>query len=147
MNTQIQEDIKQAMRDKNANKLNVLRALKNAISNAALQKGNIDEPVSNTEIMALIRKEISKRQDSIQAFIQTRPDLVDKEQLEIDILTPYLPAEMSDEDLQGIVFLALSEYENPTKKDMGKIIKRVVETVDGRADNKRISAMVGSKLQ
>jgi uncharacterized protein YqeY len=151
MNRTIQEDIKQAMRDKNTTKLNVLRALKNSITNTALTKGSIDQPVSDIEIMGLIRKEISKRQDSIAAFVSaTRQDLIDKEQAEIDILTPYLPAELSDEDLEKLVIQVICHHGvdglAPTKRDMGKIIKDVVVLVDGKADNRRISKMVGEKL-
>lgn len=147
MNTRIQEDIKQAMRDKDTTKLNVLRALKNAITNAALTKGSINEPVSDIEIMGLIRKEISKRQDSIKAFVSaTRQELIDNEQAEIDILTPYLPVEMSDEDLKEIVISTIVLLAASTKKDMGRVIKSVVEQADGQADNKKISQMVGLML-
>lgn len=147
MNLLIQEDIKQAMRDKDTTKLNVLRALKNSITNTALVKGSIDQPVSDVEIMGLIRKEISKRQDSIAAFVSaTRQDLIDKEQAEIDILTPYLPAEMSDTDLAEVVSLAIAQFENPSKKDMGKVIKKVIDATEGKVDNKRISKMVGEIL-
>ena len=147
MNLLIQEDIKQAMRDKDTNKLNVLRALKNSITNTSLQKGSIDQPVSDLEIMGLIRKEISKRQDSIVAFVSAiRQDLIDKEQAEIDVLTPYLPTEMSDELLGALIDAAIIFENATTKKDMGKVIKDVVESACGAADNKRISKMVGEKL-
>lgn len=147
MNLRIQEDIKQAMRDKDTTKLNVLRALKNSITNTALVKGSIDQPVSDIEIMGLIRKEISKRQDSIKAFVSaTRQDLIDKEQAEIDILTPYLPTEISDEQLEVVVDTVIKTETATSKRDMGKVIKLVVSIVDGKADNRRISKMVGEKL-
>lgn len=147
MNLLIQEDIKQAMRDKDTTKLNVLRALKNSITNTALVKGSIDQPVSDVEIMGLIRKEISKRQDSIASFISSlRQDLIDKEQAEIDVLTPYLPTEISDEDLEIVVDTAISLESATSKKDMGRVIKHVVTVVNGQADNKRISKMVSSRL-
>lgn len=144
---QIQNDIKSAMRAKAGNVLNVLRALKNEITNAALRKGNVNEPLTDVEILGIIRKEISKRQDSIKVFNDGgRDDLAIKEQLEIEVLLPYLPVEMSDGHLETIINLIILEIDNPTKKDMGKIIKNAVEIVDGRADNKRISAIVGRKL-
>ena len=147
MNSKLQDDLKQAMRDKDVNTLNVLRALKNEITNASLRKGSVNEVISDTEILGLIRKEISKRHDSINSFVSAnRQDLILKENTEIEILSKYLPVDLSDDELKGIVFLAMSEYENPTKKDMGKIIKKVAEVANGRADNKRISAMVGSQL-
>lgn len=147
MNSLIQEDIRQAMRDKNTTKLNVLRALKNSITNTALVKGSIDQPVSDIEIMGLIRKEISKRQDSIAAFVSSlRQDLIDKEQAEIDVLTPYLPVEIDDVNLEMIVITQIQILNATSKRDMGKVIKAVVDHVNGQADNRRISKMVGEKL-
>jgi uncharacterized protein YqeY len=147
MKTKIDEDLKQAMRDKNQTKLNVLRGLKSAFTNASLQKGNVDSELSDIEIINIVRKQFSQRQDSIKQFIDgQRLDLVAKEEVEMEILKEYLPTELDDGDLAGIVWSAIQEYENPTKKDMGAIIKKVVEIVNGRADNKRISKMVGEKL-
>lgn len=141
MVTKIQEDIKDAMRSKNTDKLNVLRTLKNEITNTALRKGSVNEVVSELEIMQLIRKEVSKRQDSIKAF-DGRQDLIDKEQAEISILSQYLPVDMSDEDLAKHVSASCEATGATSMKDMGKVIKDVVERVNGQADNKRISLAV-----
>ena len=147
MKTKIDEDLKQAMRDKDQTKLNVLRGLKSAFTNASLQKGNVNDELSEAEIIQIIRKQFSQRQDSINQFITgQRFDLVAKEEVELEILKEYLPKEIDDGDLNGIIWLAIQEYENPTKKDMGNIIKKVIEVVNGRADNKRISKLVGEKL-
>jgi uncharacterized protein YqeY len=147
MKTKIEEDLKQAMRDKDSTKLNVLRGLKSAFTNASLQKGNVDAELSDIEIVNIIRKQFSQRQDSIKQFVDgQRFDLVAKEEVEMEILKEYLPTELSDGDLEGIVWLAVQEYETPTKKDMGAIIKKVMEVVNGRADNKRISKLVMEKL-
>lgn len=150
MNTQekINEDLKQAMRDKNTVRLNVLRALKSAFTNASLQKGSISEPLSDVEVINIVRKQFSQRQDSVSQFANAqRNDLIAVEEAEMEVLKDYLPVELDDGDLNGIIWLAIQEYETPTKKDMGKIIKKVVEVVNGRADNKRISKLVGEKLQ
>ena len=144
----INEDLKQAMRDKDTQKLNVLRGLKSAFTNASLQKGNVNDPLSDIEVIGIVRKQFGQRQDSVKQFIDgQRLDLVAQEEQEMKILKDYLPTELSDGDLAGIVWLAIQEYDNPTKKDMGKIIKKVIDAVDGRADNKRISKMVGERLQ
>lgn len=135
------------MRDKDANKLNVLRALKNEITNASLRKGSVNEVISDVEIIALIRKEISKRQDSINAFVSAnRQDLILKENSEIEVLNQYLPAEINDVVLETIVVGAILDLGATSKKDMGRVIKEVVSKVNGAADNKRISALVSSKL-
>jgi len=147
MNELIQNDIKKAMLAKQGNVLNVLRALKNEITNASLRKGNVNEPLTDTEILGLVRKEISKRQDSIKAFNEGgRAELAVKEQLEIEVLNQYLPEEMSDANLELLIDFFIQNLGATSKKDMGKIIKAVVESVKGQADNKRISAMVGQKL-
>jgi uncharacterized protein YqeY len=148
MNERIQNDIKAAMLAKQGNVLNVLRAVKNEISNAALRKGSINETLTDAEIIGIIRKEISKRQDSIKAFNEgCRAELAVKEQLEIEILNQYLPEEMSDQELSSIVGSTIALLGATSKKDMGRVIKSVVEQANGRADNKRISAMVGELLQ
>lgn len=147
MITKIENDFKDAMRNKDSVKLNVLRQLKTAITNARIAKTGNTQEFSEAEIIQLIRKQISQRQDSIEQFVNgQRFDLVSKEEVEMEILKDYLPVELNDDDLKGIVWLAIQEYENPTKKDMGNIIKKVISVVDGRADNKRISKLVGEQL-
>ena len=144
MITTIQEDLKQAMRDKDSTKLNVLRALKTAISNASLQKGNIDSTISDTEILAIIRKEISKRRDSVELFVNAkRFDLSLNETNEIEVLNKYLPKALSLDEVDMIVENAILELGATSKKDMGKVIKRVQELSEGRVDNKTISTTVG----
>ncbi len=145
---QIQEDLKQAMRDKDTTKLNVLRALKTAITNTRIAKypGNHQE-MSESEIIQIIRKEVSKRQDSINAYVNAqRHDLILVETNEIEVLNKYLPTEIGDEQLKMIVDSIIQRENASSKKDMGKVIKAVVEHVNGRADNKRISKMVGEML-
>jgi uncharacterized protein YqeY len=145
---QIQEDLKQAMRDKDATKLNVLRALKTAITNTSIAKypGNHQE-MPKSEIIQIIRKEISKRQDSIEAYVNAqRHDLILIENNEIEVLNKYLPVDLTDNDLERIIVNAITMNNATSKKDMGKVIKDVVVMVEGRADNKRISKIVGEKL-
>jgi len=155
MKNKINEDLKQAMRDKDQTKLNVLRGLKTAFTNASLQKGNVDTELSESEIVQIVRKQLSQRRDSINQFVSgkgfdlsgKRFDLIVKEENEIEILKQYLPEELTDGDLELIVDSIISTENATTKKDMGRVIKAVVEHVNGRADNKRISSMVGGKLQ
>jgi len=148
MINKIQEDLKQAMRDKDSTKLNVLRSLKTAITNASLQKGNVNETLTELEILGLIRKQVSQRQDSINAYVSAqRQDLILIETNEIEILSKYLPVDMSDNDLELIIKSAISELYAKSKKDMGNVIKLVVSRANGCVDNKRISKMVGEMLQ
>lgn len=148
MINELQEDLKQAMRDKDSTKLNVLRSLKTAITNASIQKGNVNERLTEVEILGIIRKQVSQRQDSINAYVSAqRQDLILIENSEIEILNKYLPIDMSDNDLELLVKSAISELYATSKKDMGNVIKLVVSRANGRADNRRISKIVGEMLQ
>jgi uncharacterized protein YqeY len=148
INQKISLDIQQAMRDKNPTKLNVLRSLKTAIMNASLQKGNVNEPLSEVEVIGIIRKQLSQRQDSIAQFITAqRNDLIATEEAEVEVLKEFLPEELSELQLETYIVNTISELGATSKKDMGNVIKRVVHIVNGRADNKTISKIVGEKLQ
>jgi uncharacterized protein YqeY len=148
MINELQEDLKQAMRDKDSTKLNVLRSLKTAITNASLQKGNVNESLTEVEILGIIRKQVSQRQDSINAYASAqRQDLILIENSEIEILNKYLPEEMTDSQLATLIHYAISELYAKSKKDMGNVIKHVVAHANGCVDNRRISKMVGEILQ
>lgn len=148
INQKISLDIQQAMRDKNTTKLNVLRALKTAIMNASLQKGNVNEPLSEVEVIGIIRKQLSQRQDSIAQFVTAqRNDLIATEEAEVEVLKEFIPEDLSDLQLETYIINTISELGATSKKDMGNVIKRVAHIVNGRADNKKISKMVGEKLQ
>jgi len=148
MITKINDELKQAMRDKNTTKLNVLRALKTAIMNASLQKGNVNEPLSEVEVIGIIRKQLSQRQDSIAQFVTAqRNDLIATEEAEVEVLKEFIPEDLSDLQLETYIINTISELGATSKKDMGNVIKRVAHIVNGRADNKKISKMVGEKLQ
>lgn len=148
MITKINDELKQAMRDKNTTKLNVLRSLKTAIMNASLQKGNVNEPLSELEIITIVRKQLSQRQDSITQFITAnRVDLIATEEAESKVLEEFLPVELTEFELEALVENYIIVNDATSKKDMGKVIKDVVLASNGRADNKRISKMVGDKLQ
>lgn len=149
MITRIEDELKQAMRDKNTVKLNVLRSLKTAITNTKIAKypGNHDA-MPESEVLQIVRKQISQRLDSIEQFVSgQRFDLIAKEESEMAILSDFLPADISDDELNNIIDCSIRVLGATSKKDMGKVIKDVVVTVNGRADNKRISKMVGDKLQ
>jgi uncharacterized protein YqeY len=147
MNDKIQDDLKQAMRNKDTTKLNVLRTLKTAITNASLQKGNVNESLSDMEILGIIRKQVSQRQDSINAYMTAqRQDLIIAEEAEIVVLKEFLPVEMTEAEIENLINRAITASEAVTKKDMGKAIKMALELANGRVDNKTISKMIGERL-
>lgn len=143
----ISEDIKTAMKAKDAAALNALRALKSALTNAAIEKGGLGTVLEESEALAVIRKQIKQRQDSIEQFEKAgRAELAATEKAEIEILSKYLPAALSEEQIVAIVEQAVSETGAATKADMGKAMKRAQELAEGRADGKLLSAAVMKRL-
>ena len=141
--SQISEDIKTAMRAKDSTALNSLRALKSALTNTAIEKGGLGTALEEPEILAVIRKQIKQRQDSIEQFEKAgRAELAENEKAEITILSKYLPAALSAEQIDGIVAQAISDTGATSKADMGKAMKRAQELSEGRADGKLLSGAV-----
>lgn len=145
--TKISDDIKNAMRAKDSTALNALRALKSAMTNAAIEKGGLGTVLNEPEILAVIRKQIKQRQDSIEQFEKAgRAELAASEKAEIAILSAYLPAALTEEQIAGIVEQAVAETGASSKADMGKVMKRAQELSEGRADGKLLSAAVMKRL-
>ena len=144
---QINEDIKNAMKAKDQPLVDVLRQLKNALTNAALSTGNASNDLSDEAVINVIRKQIKQREDSIEQFSKGgRDELVKKETNEITMLKKYLPQELTVEEIDEIVKQAINDTMAVTKKDMGKAIKRAVELAEGRVDNKTISMKMAQSL-
>lgn len=145
--TRISDDIKTAMRAKDSTALNALRALKSALTNAAIEKGGLGTVLDEPEVLAVIRKQIKQRQDSIAQFEKAdRPELAETEKAEIAILSKYMPAPLSPEEIETIVKQAVSDTGATGKSDMGKAMKRAQELSEGRADGKLLSATVMKHL-
>jgi len=143
----ISDDIKTAMRAKDSTALNALRALKSAMTNAAIEKGGLGTVLDEPEILAVIRKQIKQRQDSIEQFEKAdRAELAANEKAEIAILSQYLPAALTEEQIAGIVDQAVSETGASSKADMGKAMQRAQELSEGLADGKLLSAAVMKRL-
>ncbi len=145
--TRIPEDIKNAMRAKDTTALNALRALKSAMTNAAIEKGGLGTVLEESEILAVVRKQIKQRVDSCEQFEKAgRAELAMTEKAEIEILSRYLPAALTEEELLAIIEQAMADTRATGKADMGKVMKRSQELADGRADGKLLSAAVMKRL-
>lgn len=148
LSQQLTEDMKTAMKAKDSVTLNVVRGLKSAIKYAAIEKHGAEGELEDTEAMAVIRKEVKKRQDSVASYEQGgRPDLAETEKAEIAVLERYLPAAMSAEELEKLVNSVILELGATSKKDMGGVMKLLGERAEGRADNRALSAEVAKRLQ
>jgi uncharacterized protein YqeY len=147
LQTQIDSEIKDAMRAKDAAKLGVLRMLKSALMNAAIEKGGAGTLLDDIEASAVIRKEVKKRQDSVESFEKAgRTELAEKEKSEIEILSAYLPKGLSADELAALVREAIAEAGATSKQQMGAVMKIANAKAAGRADGKSLSAEVQKQL-
>jgi uncharacterized protein len=143
----VDSDLKDAMRAKNATKLNVLRMLKSALKYAAIAKSGGEGELSDAEAVQVIRKQAKQRQDSIESFEKGgRAELADKEKGELAILNTYLPQEMSSDELAKIVRETIAEVGATSKAQMGTVMKALQAKAGGRADGKTLSSEVARQL-
>ena len=143
----IDQDIKAAMMAREAAKLGVLRMLKTSLMNAAIEKGGAGSSLEDSEALAIVRKEVKKRQDSVEAFDKGgRPEMADAEKAEIDILNSYLPQQLSPAEVEALVKAAIAEAGATSKKDMGAVMKLVNAKSAGRVDGRTLSGEVQKQL-
>ena len=141
----LDQDYIQAMKAKDTVKSATLNFLRAQVKYVKIDKRA--EKLEDADIIAVIKKQIKQRQDSIAQFEQgNRADLADKEKAELAILKSYLPAEMSAEQLGSLVDAAIKAVGATSVKDMGKVIKEVAAKAAGQADNKTISDCVKERL-
>ena len=142
---QIDNDFKQAMKDRAAVRVSTLSFLRSQMKYAMIEKK--DEKLEDADVVAVIKKQIKQRQDSIEQYEKgARPDLADKERQEMAILKAYLPEEMSPEQLKAIVEAAVKESGATGIRDMGKVMKAALSLVAGRADSKTVSELIKQAL-
>ena|ERR1700677_603746 len=143
----IDQDLKEAMKARQAEKLAVLRMLKSALKNAAIEKGGAAGVLDDAEALAVVRKQVKQRQDSVEGFEKGgRPELAASEKAEIEILNAYLPAQLSPADLTTLVQAAIAEAGATSKAQMGAVMKIAQAKAAGRADGKALSQEVQKLL-
>jgi len=143
----ITEELKTAMRAKDAASLAVLRGLKAAIKNAAIEKGGADTELGEADTLVVVRKQVKQRQDSIEAFASAgRTDLEEKEKAEIAVLEKFLPQELSESELGQLVDEVIAATGATSRKEMGQVMGMLQGKVAGRADNRVLSQMVQARL-
>ena len=144
----IDQDLKEAMKAKQAERLAVIRMLKSVLKNASIEKGGVDFILDDATALGIVRKELKKRQDSIESFEKgNRPDLAAKEKSEAEILATYLPQPLTADETAAIVAAAIAEVGATSKAQMGAVMKVATERAAGRADGKALSAAVGAQLK
>jgi uncharacterized protein len=144
---EIDGDLKDAMRARDAARLSVLRMVKSALMNAAIEKIGAAGVLSDFEAVAVIRKQVKQRLDSIQSFeTGGRPELAAKERKEIEFLTAYLPKPLGENEIQQIVKDAIAQIGATSKAQMGAVMKIAAEKAEGRVDGKTLSQAVQKAL-
>jgi len=144
LKARIAEDMKAAMRAKDAPRLSTVRLLL-----AALKQREVDERIELTDadVLAIIDKMIKQRRDSIEQFEKgARQDLADKEKFEISVLQGYMPAAMSAAEVDAAVAEAIASTDAKLMADMGKVMAVLKPRLAGRADMGRVSALVKTRL-
>ena len=141
----LDSDLKEAMRNKDVIKRTVLRTVLSEIRNTEIAKQNT---LDDSGIEVVITKQAQQRKDSIEAYITAeRHDLVDKETQELNILSSYLPEQMSDDEVREIVKSVIRDVGAENISDMGKVKGAIMPKVRGRADGKVVNGMVTQILK
>ena len=141
----LKQDMIEAMKNKEKERLTVIRMVK-----AAMDQEHIDrkKEINDELLIDVVNKQIKMRKDSITEFEKGgRNDLVEKTQSEIELLMTYLPEQLSLEDVKSIIDEIFAEIKPEGQKDMGKVMKEATAKLKGKADMKEVSNIIKEKLQ
>ncbi|MFO7763334.1 MAG: GatB/YqeY domain-containing protein [Wenzhouxiangellaceae bacterium] len=141
---EINDQVKQAMKGGEKDRLKVLRML-----TAAIKQKEVDERVEldDAQVLAIIDKQVKQRRESIEQYTAGgRVDLAAAEQAEIDILSEFLPEPLGEDELAAMIDQAIADTGAASMADMGKVMGQLKPKVQGRADMKQVSAAVRTKL-
>ncbi|HKO58878.1 MAG TPA: GatB/YqeY domain-containing protein [Thermoanaerobaculia bacterium] len=144
LSEQIRADLTAAMKAREAERLSTLRMLQSAMKYQQIEVGH---ELSDEETLAIIRKAVKQRLDSIDQYTKgNRPELAAKEASEMEILKAYLPPELTDEELESGLREIITSTGAASKKDMGKVMKEATARFKGRVDGKKIQETVSRLL-
>lgn len=144
---ELKDELKQAMLARDTEKTSVLRMLISAIGYAEINKGGAGYEATDEDVMNVIQSEAKKRRDAIEQYKSAgRQDLVDKEKSELDILSKYLPEQMSEEKVRELVQQAVAQTGASSPSDMGKVMGILMPQVKGKADGGMVSRLVKEVL-
>lgn len=141
----LKQDMIEAMKNKEKERLTVIRMVK-----AAMDQEHIDRKreINDELLIDVVNKQIKMRKDSIIEFEKGgRSDLIESTQKEVDILMNYLPEQLSIEEVKDIISAIFDEVKPEGQKDMGKVMKEATSQLKGKADMKEVSNIIKEKLQ
>lgn len=140
----LEKDLIEAMKQHDDEKTSVLRMIKSALQNKEIEK---KQELEDADVLTLIQSQIKSRRDSIEMYKKGgREELAEKEQKEIDLLIPYLPEQMSEDDVRAEVKNAITQTGASQISDMGKVMGMVMGKLKGKADGSMISKIVKEEL-
>jgi len=143
----IENGIKDAMRAKDADRLRALRAIKSMILLEETSGSNTGEITQDAE-MKILMKAAKQRKDSLEVYIaQNRPDLAEKEQVELTIIEEFLPKQLSDSELSERISAIIAQLGATSPADMGKVMGVASKELAGLAEGRAISSKVGELLK
>lgn len=144
---QIQADLTTAMKSRDKDATAALRGIVAAIRNARVAEGQTGE-LTDEQTVELLGREAKKRTEAAEAFANAgRQEQAEKERAELEVIRRYLPAQLGDDELRAIVDEAITATGASAPGDMGQVMSVVMPQVKGRADGKRVSALVRDRLQ
>jgi uncharacterized protein YqeY len=145
LKTQLENDLREAMRARDELRKNTLRMALSAIKLAEVEKGN---PLDEAAVINVLQKEIKARREALdEAERAHRPDLIANARAEIAILEAYLPQPLSAEELEALARQAIAEAGATSLREMGQVMKRLMPRLQGRASGEAASQVVRKLLQ
>jgi len=137
-------DLRKSIKGQDKEKLLVLRGLKTAIKNKQIE---LRQELNDDQILAVISSELKKRKEAIEMFGEgSRQDLVEKEEAEIEILSSYLPPQLSEEEIKETLAQVIEEVSASSPKDLGKVMKSAMVKLAGRADGREVNRLARELL-
>jgi uncharacterized protein YqeY len=140
----LHEDLKKAMRAGDTLRVSTIRLARAAIHNLTIERGR---PPTDDEVVEVLQREMKRRREAIEAYTKgRRDDLVRKESLELAILTEYVPAPLSGDELRVVVADAIAQVQAKDARDIGRVMAAVMPKVKGRADGGAVNQVVRDLL-
>jgi uncharacterized protein len=140
----LNQDMKQAMKNKDKEKLSVIRMVKSSLQNEGIKFGKV---LSEDEELQVLTREMKQRKDSLLEFEKAgRDDLVNNLKQEIVVLNEYMPAQMSEEELKTVIQETIEQTGAASKADMGKVMGAIMPKVRGKADGAMVNRLVQQLL-
>ena len=145
LSERLNDDMKQAMKSKDKFRLTVIRMIRASVKNLEI---DLKRSLDDNEVLDILSREVKQRKDSLQEFKNAgRDDLVTDLAAEIEIISQYLPEQLTEEEIQEIVRQTIQELGASSKADMGKVMSALLPKTKGRADGKLVNQFVQQFLQ